>query len=98
MANWLIEGMERIADTGLVTKVQWTVTLVQDMEFANTNGIVEVQASDVFIPYEQLTEQNVLGWVWANISKDEIEADLAKKVTEKINARDKPSVSNDLPW
>ena len=52
MANWVIENMERQQNTGLVTKVNWTVTLVKDMEFSNTNGVVELEASNSFIPLD----------------------------------------------
>lgn len=36
------------------------------------------EPGDGFVPYAQLTEAQVLSWVWANIDKNEIEAQLAE--------------------
>ena len=99
MANWSIENMERQQDTGLVTKVKWTVTLVKDMEFSNTNGVVELEASNSFTPYENLTKSQVLDWVFEKINKAEIESELEVLVDAKIADKAKPQVElSGLPW
>lgn len=99
MANWSIENMERQQDTGLVTKVKWTVTLVKDMEFSNTNGVVELEASNSFTPYENLTKSQVLDWVFEKINKAEIESELEVLVDAKIAAKANPQIElAGLPW
>ncbi len=99
MANWAIENMERQQDTGLVTKVNWTVTFVKDMEFANTNGVVELEASNSFVPFGELTESQVLNWIFGKIDKNAIEAKLEILVDEKIAAKSFSQVEvSGLPW
>jgi hypothetical protein len=99
MANWAIENMERQQDTGLVTKVNWTVTLVKDMEFANTNGVVELEASNSFVPFGELTEAQVLNWVFGKIDKTAIEAKLEILVDEKIAVKSVSQLEvSGLPW
>jgi len=99
MANWSIENMERQQDSGLVTKVNWTVTLVKDMEFSNTNGVVELQASNSFVPFEELTKSQVLDWVWnAGVDKSAIEAQLEILVSEKLAKAQTNLIANGLPW
>jgi hypothetical protein len=99
MANWSIENMERQQDSGLVTKVKWTVTLVKDMEFLNTNGVVELQASNSFVPFEELTKSQVLDWVFAKIDKTSIETELKVLVDSKITAKSVPQIEvSGLPW
>ena len=99
MANWSIENMERQQDSGLVTKVKWTVTLVKDMEFSNTNGVVELQASNSFVPFEELTKSQVLDWVWnAGVDKSAIEAQLEILVSEKLAKAQTNLVANGVPW
>ena len=99
MANWSIENMERQQDTGLVTKVKWTVTLVKDMEFSNTNGVVELEASGSFTPHENLTKAQVLDWVFEKINKAEIESELEVLVDAKIAAKANPQIElAGLPW
>jgi hypothetical protein len=99
MANWSIENMERQQDSGLVTKVKWTVTLVKDMEFSNTNGVVELKASNSFVPFEELTKSQVLDWVWnAGVDKSAIEAQLEILVSEKLAKKQTNLVANGVPW
>jgi len=99
MANWSIENMERQQDSGLVTKVKWTVTLVKDMEFSNTNGVVELQASNSFVPFEELTKSQVLDWVWnAGVDKSAIETQLEILVSEKLAKAQTNLVANGVPW
>ena len=99
MANWSIENMERQQDSGLVTKVKWTVTLVKDMEFSNTNGVVELQASNSFVPFEELTKSQVLDWVWnAGVDKSAIEAQLEILVSEKLAKAQTNLIANGVPW
>ena len=47
-----------------------------------------------FTPFEQLTEETVLGWVKAELNTGEIEQALANKLNEKLN----PTVVAGLPW
>jgi hypothetical protein len=99
MANWAIEDMERQQDSGLVTKVKWTVTLVKDMEFSNTNGVVELEESNSFVPFGELTETQVLNWVFGKIDKTAVEAKLQILVDEKIAAKSVSQVEiSGLPW
>ena len=47
-----------------------------------------------YTPFEQLTEETVLGWVKAELNTAEVEQALANKLNEKLN----PTVVTDLPW
>jgi hypothetical protein len=49
-----------------------------------------------FVPYEDLTEDDVLGWCWANgVDKDATEAAVQQQINNQI---DPPVVSLPLPW
>jgi hypothetical protein len=45
-------------------------------------------------PYENLTQEQVLGWVWEQIDKAEIEANL----TKQIQAQKNPVSVAGVPW
>jgi len=47
-----------------------------------------------FTPFEQLTEQTVVGWVKDTLDTVEIEQSLANKLNEKLN----PTVASGVPW
>lgn len=50
-----------------------------------------------FIPFDGLTEDVVLGWVWARISKEDIEVRAAKAEEDAKHPPPKP-VPVALPW
>jgi hypothetical protein len=48
------------------------------------------------VAYPDLTEDIVLGWVWANgVDKAEVEANVTRELNAAINP---PVVSKPLPW
>lgn len=52
--------------------------------------------SDPFTDYENLTQDEVLDWCYANgVDKDAIEANVAQQIANSINP---PTVSMPLPW
>jgi hypothetical protein len=49
-----------------------------------------------FIPYEDLTEADVLGWAWANgVDKAALEASAQQQLSDAINP---PVIASPLPW
>lgn len=49
-----------------------------------------------YTPYDQLTQQQVLDWIWANgVNKDAAEAAVASQIADQINPK---VVSLPLPW
>lgn len=49
-----------------------------------------------FIPYADLTQQEVLNWIWANgVDKDSAEAAVAQQIQNQI---DPPITTPVLPW
>jgi hypothetical protein len=55
-----------------------------------------VVQGEAFTPYNQLTQDQVLGWVWANgVDKAATEAAVEQQIANQINP---PIVSPPLPW
>jgi hypothetical protein len=49
-----------------------------------------------FTPYDQLTQEQVLGWIWDNgVDKDATEAAVQQQLDNQINP---PVVTPPLPW
>lgn len=60
-----------------------------------TCGFAVVEGA-AFIPYADLTQDDVLGWCWANgVDKAEVEANVTRQVQDLINP---PVVTPPLPW
>lgn len=66
--TWKIDQLERTLPDGTVVVAHWRVTATEDQYAAGAYGTCSFQRdenSPEFIPYEDLTEEIVLGWVWA---------------------------------
>ena len=96
--TWTIQNMTRTTDTGFVINVAWACQASAEGcggAFHGGTTTYENNPSEAsFIPYDQLTEAQVLEWVWASVDKAEIEANLTTKVEKQLN----PTTANGLPW
>lgn len=97
---WKIAQLERTAETGAVVTAHWRVT-AQDGDYtASAYGSETFTSPDPesenFVPFEDLTEADVLGWVWnkEGFGKEQIEANLAAQIETEKN----PPVVPGLPW
>jgi hypothetical protein len=52
-------------------------------------------AGSPFTPYDQLTQQQVLGWVWQQVDQTSVEAEVATKIAAIVAP---PVVTPPLPW
>jgi hypothetical protein len=99
--QWAVNSMTRVVSDGYVIKVQWTCTAsatgVQGAVDGGQNAYTNNPDQPDFIPYDQLTQDIVLGWVWAGLGdggKEAIEAKLTAKVEAQLN----PTTAQGLPW
>jgi hypothetical protein len=95
--NWTIANLEHnVADGGVIV-AHWRVT-AQDGDYSSsaygTAGFTPDPDAEGFVPYADLTEADVLAWVWASVDKDEMEANLAKQIEDQKA----PATQSGLPW
>jgi hypothetical protein len=95
--TWSIGQMDRNAANGGVTVAHWRVEAVDGDHSASAYGSAgftpDASAPD-FKPYDQLTQEDVLAWVWGSVDKDATEASLA----QQIEAQKNPVTLNGVPW
>jgi hypothetical protein len=91
--NWNIVQLDRKTADGFVTTAHWNCTATDGDFSANAYGSVGF-SGDLVTPYEDLTQEQVLGWVWEQIDKAEIEANLAAQ----IEAQKNPVSETGVPW
>ena len=93
--EWNIAQMERKAADGFVTTVHYTVSAIDGEYTASSYGTVGfTQEEGSYTPFEQLTKEQVVGWVQESFGKDEVEAGLAAQ----IDAQKNPVSESGLPW
>jgi hypothetical protein len=104
MANtytWTVTAMDcypqEAGNTDVVFNVNWECTGTDGRYSGRVYGSGGVPApSGAFTPYDQLTQNQVLGWIWANgVDKAANEALVALQIQNQINP---PVVTPPLPW
>jgi hypothetical protein len=92
--TYKIDNLERQASDDLVIVAHWRVDAVDGEYTAGAYGSVGFTRGDSFIPFEQLTEAQVIAWVKAQLDVAEIEASLAGQINKQKN----PVTAHGLPW
>ena len=97
--TWTISQLDRKTADGFVTTAHWQATAVDgsgnDEHTASIYSTCSWADGTVNTPYDQLTQETVLGWVWANgVDKTATEAALAAQ----IEAQKNPVTSSGTPW
>jgi hypothetical protein len=104
--TWTIANMQVVpqldGQTDVVVQATWVCTGVEDANgktytnSANGGGAFTApQQGQPFTPYDQLTQEQVLGWVWQTISQEKIESGVQGQLNNQINP---PTVDLPLPW
>jgi hypothetical protein len=93
--TWTIAQLERNTADDFVVTVHYRVNAVDDTYTASTYGTVGyTQESETFIPFADLTEATVVGWVKESLGEDTVEAALASQ----IEAQKAPAQIAGMPW
>jgi len=93
--TWTISQLDRKTADGFVTTAHWQATAVDGEHTASIYSTSSWTDGTVNTPYDQLTQETVLGWVWANgVDKTATEAALAAQ----IEAQKNPVTATGTPW
>jgi hypothetical protein len=92
--TWSISQLDRELPDGLVTNAHWRCTVTDGEQSASTFGSVGLERGETFTPYEELTEEQVLGWVKPQLEVADIEAGLQSH----LDAQKNPVTATGVPW
>jgi len=89
-------------ETDVVFVVHWQCNGTQEQDGKTYSGsvysicYVTYTAGSPYTPYADLTQDQVLGWIWASgVDKDATEAAVQQQIDNAINP---PVVTPPLPW
>lgn len=92
--NWQISALDRDVATGYVYCAHWSCS-AQDGEFSGrVYSTCSWPEGQPVIPYQDLTQETVLGWIWESVDKDATEA----AVAAQIEAQKHPTTATGVPW
>ena len=94
MITWTITTLDREVSNGFVTTAHWTATAVDGDYTASIYSTCSWAEGTPVIPYENLTPETVLGWVWESVDKQATEDALAANIALQKN----PVQASGTPW
>ena len=101
MTTLTIDNLERNTSDGGVVVAHWrataTETVGEDTFSAisyGTCGFTPDPTAPDFVPFDDLTEADVLEWVYESVDKDSVEASLANQIEEQKA----PQTMAGTPW
>jgi len=105
--NWTISTLERDLlpedMAGAVVISHWRVTAEQsegDKTYTatayGTQGYTPDPSAEGYIAYDDLTEADVLGWLWAQ--SEDWKSDMESSLQAQIDAKITPSQAAGVPW
>jgi hypothetical protein len=95
--TWHIANLERETADGFVMTAHYTMTAEDGTYSSGAYGSLGFERPDKLIPYADLTEQMVIGWVQDAFGAEkvtEIEAALQAQLDEQRH----PSKASGMPW
>ena len=100
--SWIIEAIDCYpqaeGQTDVAFNVHWRCNATDETHNATIYSTCSVTyvAGTPFTPFAQLTQDQVLGWIWADgVNKDATQASLNTMIANQINP---PVVTPPLPW
>lgn len=95
---WLVTNMTRTTDTGAIYNVQYQVKAELNGQYAVIHKVARLSGGNPsdpnFIPYEDLTQADVVGWLQANGNQEACEAELTRMLGRETST----ASSDGLPW
>ena len=92
--SWNIANLERETDDGYVFTAHYTIKAEDGTYTAGAYGSIGLERPETLIPFAQLTEAIVVGWVKDKLNVEEIEAALQ----EQLDQQHAPTKAAGVPW
>ena len=93
--TWTISSLDRRTSDGFIQVAHWNATGTEGEHSASVYATCSFADGEINIPYANVTEANVLEWVWANgVDKEAVEASIA----DRIEALKNPVQASGTPW
>ena len=98
--KWKVDAIDQQTEDGLIVNVQWRLEATGNGRPTDLYGDLSFERGEDFIPYEELTEDIVIGWVKDKFGEQHV-ANLEEAVEnqfKQVNREDKITTSLHQPF
>jgi len=96
--TWKIAQLERETADGYVFTAHYTVDANDGTYSAGAYGSVGFERPETLVPYADLTEEMVVGWVKAAIGGDDKVAEVEAALQAQLDEQAAPTKATGTPW
>ena len=98
--TWEVNTLQRELADGYVNKVIYRVNGTDGTYSTRATGSVDLEKPETLIPYKDLTEETVIGWVKAKLEAQESGsvAKIEKAIDDNITLQKTPTHGVGTPW
>ena len=95
--TWGIANLERETADGYVFTAHYTISAEDGTYSSGAYGSLGFERPDKLIPYADLTEEMVIGWVKDNFGAEKV-AEIEAALQAQLNEQRHPSKAAGVPW
>mgnify|MGYP001178387200 FL=1 len=95
--TWEVNTLQRELADGYVNKVIYRVKGTDGTYQTRATGEVDLEKPKTLIPYKDLTQETVIGWVKAKLGTDSVKK-IEKAIDAEINLQKTPTHGVGTPW
>lgn len=95
--TWNIANLERETADGFVYTVHYTVNAQDDTYSAGAYGSIGLERPDTLVPFADLTEDLVVGWVKDQFGAEKV-AEIEAALQAQLDEQRTPTKAAGLPW
>ena len=96
--TWAIANLERETADGFVFTAHYTVNAADGTYTSGAYGSIGFQRPDDLIPFAELTEEQVVGWVQEALGGDEKVAEIEDALQAQLDEQHAPTKAAGVPW
>lgn len=96
--TWAIANLERETADGFVFTAHYTVNAAVGTYTSGAYGSIGFQRPDDLIPFAELTEELVVGWVQEALGGDEKVAEIEAALQTQLDEQHAPTKAAGVPW
>jgi hypothetical protein len=95
--TWGIANLERETADGFVLIAHWTLSAADGTYASSAYGSLGFERPDKLIPYADLTEQMVIGWVQDAFGAEKV-TEISAALQAQLDEQRHPSKASGVPW
>jgi hypothetical protein len=95
--TWAIANLERETADGFVFTAHYTVNANDGTYSSGAYGSLGFERPDNLIPFSELTEETVVGWVKEHFGAEKV-AEIEAALQAQIDEQRAPSKASGVPW